>query len=364
MLEKSKQIQQAGDNSLQIQGNTINLIQGITEERAREICNEVFALRGNEYTQEAVRIAQERVDRFKLDLVPKMAMLEGALNIFSDPSFQLLLAKAQRVAAASGREADYHLLTELLRCRVQKGQNRKNRTGIEKAVEIVDQIDDDALCGLTIAHAIGSLQPSSSVIADGLDVLSELFEKLLYLPLPKGTEWIDHLDVLGAIRISNVYLMKPLEQVYEQTIPGIMCAGIKKDSENYTKSMKLLMDNKIPHIWLVDNELLNDYVRIPCVNIADIENYRMRINGIPYPVKMTEQQLTVIREIWTLYDTSDEIKRRVYESFLEKWNRYPVLQQVNNWWKEIPVAFNITCVGTVLAHANAQRCDNSIPDLI
>lgn len=32
------------------------------------------------------------------------------------------------------------------------------------------------------------------------------------------------------------------------------------------------------------------------------------------------------------------------------------------WWNDIQ-AFDITTVGTVLAHANAQRCDSSIPPL-
>ena len=38
-------------------------------------------------------------------------------------------------------------------------------------------------------------------------------------------------------------------------------------------------------------------------------------------------------------------------------------QFIAKWWNEIPMAFDITAVGTVLAHANAQRCDSSIPPL-
>ena len=68
------------------------------------------------------------------------------IESFSDPAFQRLLVKAEQEAAASEREADYDLLTELLVYHVQKGDNRKNRAGVLKATEIVDLIDNTALC--------------------------------------------------------------------------------------------------------------------------------------------------------------------------------------------------------------------------
>lgn len=51
------------------------------------------------------------------------------------------------------------------------------------------------------------------------------------------------------------------------------------------------------------------------------------------------------------------------DNFALEWKKRETLNLLLKWWNEIPMAFDITAVGTVLAHANAQRCDSSIPPL-
>lgn len=53
----------------------------------------------------------------------------------------------------------------------------------------------------------------------------------------------------------------------------------------------------------------------------------------------------------------------VTENFSLEWKKRETLSSLLKWWNDIPMAFDITTVGTVLAHANAQRCDSSIPPL-
>ena len=65
-MEISNQKQQAGDNSTQMQGNNItNYITnnyGIDEQRARAICKEEYALACQNWTKEAIAVANERVN--------------------------------------------------------------------------------------------------------------------------------------------------------------------------------------------------------------------------------------------------------------------------------------------------------------
>jgi hypothetical protein len=140
-----KQIQKAGDNAQQIQATTVVVNNGIDEKRTREIFSEMFALERVNYTQEAIRIAENRVYKFQESLIPRIEAIEGASEAFADPKFQFLLRDAQRTAAETERESDYDLLTELLVCHIQKGDNRKNSAGIGRAISIVDEIDNDAL---------------------------------------------------------------------------------------------------------------------------------------------------------------------------------------------------------------------------
>ena len=160
----------------------------------------------------------ERVQQLEESLFPKLQQIEGALNAFADPSFQILLTSAQRTAAATERENDYDMLSELLVCRITKGQARKNRVGISRAIEIIDKIDDEALCALTVTYVVLRTAPTSASCKEGLKVLADLFEKLIYMELPSGTAWIEHLDILDAVRINPVGSFKSTVDYYTKDL--------------------------------------------------------------------------------------------------------------------------------------------------
>lgn len=200
----NSQSQKGGDSSTNIQTQQMIVhVVGIDEKRAREIYQEMNLQLRKDYSQEALNIANARVVEFENRLMPKMAQVEGALEAFADPSFQLLLVEAQKTAASTERPADYDLLSELLIHRFQKGENRITRAGISLAVEIVDKISDEALLGLTVTHAVKVFTPVSGDIHQGLDVLNDMFGKLFYSELPAGHAWIDHLDILNAVRLNQ-----------------------------------------------------------------------------------------------------------------------------------------------------------------
>ena len=128
-MDINKHTQQAGDNSQQMQANNITIINnnGLTEEQV----NERVAIKG--CTEEARETANERITKLENCILPKISQVDGMIESFRDPAFQRVLVKAEQEAAVSERNADYELLTELLVCHVQKGTERKNRVGIEKA---------------------------------------------------------------------------------------------------------------------------------------------------------------------------------------------------------------------------------------
>lgn len=369
MVSGDKQTQKAGDNSQLMQAGTINIYNGIDEERAREICAETYAVVRRDFTADAYACANERVQQFEESLLPKMQKIEGALNAFSDPSFQFLLTSAQRTAAATEREADYDMLSELLICRITKGKTRKSRAGISRAVEIVDQIDDDALCALTVVHAVNKVMPATGSCKTGLKVLANLFEKLLYMQLPTGTDWIDHLDILDAVRINSISTFKKTDEYYLERLSGYSSAGICIDSEEYKKAMKLLDDAEINSSVLVPNELLEGYVRLPIVDKSAIKNLTMTrkimLNGnvVSQSTPINEREVSTLEAIWDLYSVNAKTKKIAVSAFMSEWDSYPALKQLHIWWDSLPLAFDITHVGTVLAHTNARRCDSTIPEL-
>ena len=365
----SKQIQEAGDNSQQLQANSMIVNIGIDEKRAREIYEEMNLQLKKEYTQEALDIAKSRVTEFENRLLPKMEAVDGALEAFADPSFQLLLVEAQKSAASTERPADYDLLSELLIHRFQRGDNRVTRAGISRAVEIVDKISDDALLGLTVFHSVNYFFPTNGVIQQGLVTLNDLFGKLFYNNLPVGTEWLDHLDILDAIRVSNFGGIKKIEQYYPEMLGGYVDVGIEKNSEDFQKAIELLNNNGLPQNILIEHELNTDYVRINMPNKDHIDSlslHRQIFNNGQLPIittPLTDEQKSALISIYDMYNKDANIRQQNVKRFMEEWNKQPNLNKLREWWDSINTGLQLTSVGKVLAHSNAQRCDKNLPPL-
>ena len=367
----SKQTQEGGDssNNYQAKEMTVN-ISGIDEKRAREICKEMHAQLRNEYSEEAVKVAQSRVKEFEDRLMPKMESVEGALEAFADPSFQLLLVEAQKTAAATERTADYDLLSELLVHRFQKGENRVARAGINRAVKIVDEIADDALLGLTVFHAVNTFFPITGEMYQGLDVLDSLFGKILYGELPLGRDWLDHLDILGTVRLSSIGGLKKINEYYPEQLYGYVDVGIKKNSENFDRAIDIIEAEGLPRDMLIEHVLNSEFVRIPISDRQQIESLTLTKSifhqgsfASKTVVDLTEKQKEAINSIYDLYSQDNDIKNENIRIFMKEWNERTNLNILKNWWDNLNLGFQITSVGRVLAHSNAQRCDNNLPPL-
>lgn len=362
----SSQKQDGGDGSTNLQAMQMVVNLGIDEKRAREICQEMHLQLKNDYTQEALKIANARVNAFEDRLFPKIEKVEGALGAFADPSFQLLLAEAHKRAASTERSEDYDLLSELLIYRFQIGQNRNVRAGISHAVEIVDQVSDEALVGLTASHAIQRFTPSTGDINIGLDVFNNLFGKIIYRDLPTGNDWLDHLDILNAVRLSAFGNLKKIHQLYPEKLSGYVDVGIDKKSDDYKKAVEIIFKNDLPNDILIDHSLNTDFVRVKVTTKEKINEiylkYQVLHEGslLNYDkVNLSDDQIKAIESIYDLYSQDGNLKQSNIDKFMV--DKRQNLKTLREWWDSLTTGFNITAVGKVLAHSNAQRCDKNLP---
>ncbi|BBB66588.1 hypothetical protein UNDYM_2335 [Undibacterium sp. YM2] len=367
----NSQSQNAGDSStnMQAQHMVVNLV-GIDEKRAREIYQEMILQSKREYTQEARNVANSRVTEFENRLMPKMAQVEGALEAFADPSFQLLLIEAQKAAASTERLADYDLLSELLIHRFQRGENRITRAGISLAVEIVDKISDEALLGLTVAHVVNTIIPNTGDIHQGLDVLNDFCKKLFYSELPKGQDWIDHLDILDAVRLNPFGGFRKLEEYYQEVLSGYVDLGIENNSANHNTAIEILNNNNLTQSILVEHALNSDFHRLCIPNKGKINELTATIQGtyegrlVNIEQKLSDEHKQALNSIYDLYSNDGNKKQANVKSFMTEWDKRSNLKILREWWDNIPNGFSITSVGKVLAHSNAQRCDKTLPPLV
>ena len=241
-MASDKQVQKAGDNSTQIQANAVYVV-GIDEKRAREVYTEMSEQMIAQCTSEAAATANARIGKFKEELIPRVERIEKDFRSFSDPSFQVLLKKAQLTAACTGRDSDYAILAELLTHRIKNKDNVKKKASIQRAIEVIDQIDDDSLVALAILHAVNMFWPNSGLITIGLQSLSQLYESIGCSRLPSDGQWIDNLLVVGAITTIPFSVLPKYEERFRKLLDGYVTTGIKKGSENYKKAVDILINN-------------------------------------------------------------------------------------------------------------------------
>ena len=94
-----------------------------------------------------------------------------------------------------------------------------------------------------------------------------------------------------------------------------------------------------------------------------IRNIPVSGNIVNVSTSANEKEVLALCAIWDLYTNDKDPTNKAKAEFMIRWDRYPALNKLHQWWNSLSDAFTITQVGTVLAHTNARRCDNSIPEL-
>ena len=360
LTQKAKDhVQQAGDNAQQIQAGTVIINNGLNESQVRAICSEMSYKAMEEYTAESHLTVEKRISDFANVLIPRIEKIENGFEAFADPEFQVELKKAQVVSACTDKEADYEMLSELLLHRIENRDNRRVKASISKAVEIVDKIDDDGLCGLTFAFSILQFNPTSGMVKSGLESLSKLFQQLPINKIPKDYTWISYLDILDVVRSSQIGEFKKLIDILFNRLNGYTSVGIKKESENYKNAIEVLNSVNLNNSLLVNHELNEGYVRIPVSGkeyISDIMiNTFIPQLGMSIPIKVNDSMISGLNKIWDMYENNNKLKMQIKDKFVNLWKSFDTLATIEKWWDNIPNHFSITPLGRVLAHANAQR---------
>ena len=324
-----------------------------------------------ELTEIAQKEIKKRIKAFEGIFIPKIQKMDDVLNNFANPAFQIFLHEANKTAAQTDRQGDYELLSELLLKRIENGNDKiTSNSAIKKAVQVVNEISDDSLIVLTVILAINYI-PQHQNIFLGLNFLDDLFKKILYRPLPpsKNTEWRDNLETVGAIRISSIAKLIPLEQIYSNSLSGYCTAGIKKQSETHKKAVAMLKKSQLPaNLLLCDNELDKNYVRLPVATEQGIENLALTYN---FPIKdcqqtenfskiLTEEQKEILHKIFSMYDRDMKISDSIKEKFYKEIRSRENLQTVLEWWNNVSIAFELTSVGRALAYSNLKRIAPSL----
>lgn len=357
-MDINKQDQRAGENSTQIQAGTINnnyySITGVSEATARDICRHEYQVAMQNWTEQASMIVEQRVAKLEDKIMPKMIAFDNELKMFADPAFQILLRKAQISAASTDKDADYEMLSDLLLHRIQQDNNRERNLGITKAIEIVDQIDEIALAALSIVHVISMLIPIAPNVDLALQYLNDTYGKLLNgHSLPLGEEWMEHLDILSAIRMNakGIGAFNKMESFIPKVMDKFFVTGLPSDSQELQTIISDFNKNGIPTNVIIENPLVKGNMMLSTY-IYDIDNllFSANFSGQTVTFKPNENQIRTIKNAIEKFK-SLENNDKPASIFWQKWNSYVNLYHVKEWFNQLPLLFNITSIGKALVAA-------------
>ncbi|GGL74388.1 hypothetical protein GCM10011575_35810 [Microlunatus endophyticus] len=346
---RNKQSQSAGDNSTQIvvQGD---YYAGITEERAREIARGLIRDALESFTVEARAEAERRIAAFDERLINLLAEQES-LHAFREPSVQLLVAKAQKSAAGTERGDDYELLARLLEDRIERGSSRTVRAGIDRAVEIVDKLDDDALLGLTAFHTFLMLYPVSGSVNVGIGVMEKIASIFDWDRMPSDAGWLDHLDILDCVRTNQVGSLKKFIPFFSERVPGYFSHGTMANSEVFRDVARICGEHKVG-IPITEHELKEGFVRFPATGLGA---WSASIEQADVPVVVRGALVEAAKLLGV-----DEVDESTFGRFSELVDETaPMFRRAITWWDSIAGAVSVTSAGSVVARANAKRLDSS-----
>ena len=110
---------------------------------------------------------------------------------------------------------------------------------------------------------------------------------------------------------------------------------------------------------------LTGYVRINVACLKDVDNLTFYVSDGKgtFGVPLSDQQRGAFREVMNLYSKDRILNNQIRDAFIDKWKSYPNLNALKVWFEKISLSFKPTSVGKILAHANAQRCDKTLPSL-
>ena len=351
--------QKAENGAVQIQAKNITLNE---VSNIYNVCqNSVL----QEYLLNAVDTAKERIGKLESQIMNLTDKVDGFLTAFGDPAFQFLLKDVQRSAASTEREYDYKILANLLAAHVQKGNKRITRAAIHRAVEIIPELDSQALCALTILCSM-EIFTTHSVSAENCDDVfsryNNLLKKLMYTELPSNRTWLEHLMLLDTVQINIAVWTEGFASYLARMFNGYSSVGIKKDSNNFSTAREIIIKASLPEELLVDNEFADGYVRLNIVDFNNLSNVIIRSEKEEKFI--SESEIKAIQQIHSLYEKNDELQEQIKIKLLEKWDSFEELKKFREWKESIDSGIYITSVGLILAWINAKNHESDLPDFI
>ncbi|MFB2118018.1 LPO_1073/Vpar_1526 family protein [Parapedobacter sp. 2B3] len=338
MLNDKIQKQEGGDSSTNLQGQVVNVYQGISYADAKEIALDVFSSNFIQLKNEAAEIAKHRAEEITEALLEKLIeRAPDAIQEFKQPGMQDSLFTAQKEYAKSGDRELGDLLVDILVDRANSPKRNMMQIILDEALRIAPKLTIEQLDTITLSFLLTRTvrRDVNNLERFGLYITKYILPFVDSLTAERSDyNYIEYLGC-GQIRAGNY---GQLENKFLHTYKAVFQEGFsKEDFEMEVGQIDSFRDFIIScfhNPTLFQLNALNDSVLEEIMTAAGVdEDIKKKLQGIFNKSTMKPSQ---VKEYIVGIDSN-------LNKIFEVWENTPMIN------------LELTSVGIAIAHSNYRR---------
>lgn len=325
--------QKAGDNSLNLQAQTINV--GVTPADVVAIAKDTVHAELQRYSGEAKQLAEDRVSQFAAALVAELLRRNPTgLKAARDPDFQYALSTAGRDYARSGDDDLKEILLGILVDRSKEEQRSLLQIVLNESVQVASRLTAAQFNILSVVFIL------KETINNGITSLADLDSYLrgFVMPfasgLPLSKAPYRHLQYTSCAQVE--FPSYPLGDIFSSAYPGLFSVGISVhdgifsdiDLDSSLVRPRPEDDNKVQLNFGTENALVDAAAGLGLASDV-IEKLK---------AAMKNSRMSAAQALSTVLDRIPEMK---------------LLSEV--WENSLLNHLTLSGVGIAIAHANVRR---------
>ncbi|MDO8263522.1 MAG: hypothetical protein Q7T21_09865 [Gallionella sp.] len=341
----SKQDQQSGDNSTNIQANEIVVHQGLSYSDVKQVALDVFRANFYELVGKAHEIAGARAAEITEDFLKKLQSENpSGFSKAEDPAFQRALFTVQQEYASTGDKDLGSLLVDLLVDRSKHEQRDILQIVLNESLSTAPKLTNDQLAVLAVIFLFKYTQNHG--IGNHV-MLGQYFDRNV-LPfadkLNKSDSCYQHLEYsgCGSIGMGEVGLVQVMKIHYQ----GMFLKGFDA-VEVSQKEISVGLDQRF---------------FLPCLN--DLTKYQVKATNKDGLNKLLDVHLIGQEDRTKIIALFDQGLMSDEEVINKCVSIRPYMEQVFSTWASSSMKnFTLTSVGIAIGHANIKRLVGEFADL-
>lgn len=345
MTEGSKQIQKAGDDSLNIQAGQINITKGLSVEDVKTIALDVF--KSNFYTLSGVArdTAQKRAEEITNTFLDEFAKRnpEGLIHA-EDPDMQYAIFTAQKEYARTGDKELGDILIDILVDRTKESSRSILQIVLNECLKVAPKLTKSHLDALSIIFNFRYVKYLRMRNLESLTHYLDYRVSPFAQSLVNNAACYQHLAYAGCGSISIG--SAKIEAIFRKTYPGIFAKGFpgSEISEIVTNNpvsqqmfTQCLRDPQLFQVNAIDEQIIRS--RAKENNLDDVATQKI--------VDLQNRYLMSEAEV------KDYLK-----------SAHVCMERVFDVWDDSSIKnMTLTSVGIALGHANIRRITGETDDL-